>query len=426
MTLVFLRCKRIAWKGLFLGIFLLLGHQCTFLIIRGPMATLPVAMNDPAPNVFLPELPPTDKTSSLCTSITSVQELETFLPNHTTNQTTNWDKIWKVPGILNSSSTTTIFPEKYLNQSTCFFFATPQSKHFPHAMQQLYRCWSYWRRYPESTPVLVGPSHHRGFRPTVRPDFFTNMLHALQTAIGLHVVAMNYSTISELDDVMETHGIRSVRSTFEHGDGFALASSHDAVELRNAILGNRTNDKRRDWQTGCPLLVSERLPRIALLNRDEKQSQRSFLNAIEVAQAITDNGLSSEVPIIYFENATFVEQIQFFNNVDIVLSPHGAQLTSMAFLPSCGGVLEFFPRGYFVPYYFGSLARAAGLRYTALYLSENRDDWEKETREATRSVQSRFRIRQSNLCPSVDDVVRLVRKMVSHWTDCCARIVSRS
>ncbi len=425
MTLVFLRGKRLAWKGLFLGILLSLGYQCSFLIIRGPMVTLPAATSDPAPNAFLPELPPTAKTPSLCTPTISVQELETFLPNYTTNQTTNWDKIWKGPGILNRT-TTTIFPENKSNQSTCFFFATPQSKHFPHAMQQLYRCWSYWTRYPEFTPVLVGPSHHRGFRPTVRPDFFTNMLHALQTAIGLQVVAMNYSTISELDAVMETHGIRSVRSTFEHGDGFALASSLDAVELRKAILSDRTNDERRDWQTGCPLPPSERIPRIALLNRNEKQSQRSFLNAIEVTQAITDSGLSAEVPIAHFENATFTDQIQFFNNVDIVLSPHGAQLTSMAFLPSCGGVLEFFPRGYFVPYYFGSLARAAGLRYSALYLSENRDDWEKETREATRSVQSRFRIRQSNLCPSVEDVVRLVRKMVSHWNDCCARIISRS
>jgi capsular polysaccharide biosynthesis protein len=250
------------------------------------------------------------------------------------------------------------------------------------------------------------------------------MLEALQSTIGLQVVTMNYSTIFELDVVMESHGIRSVRSTFEHGDGFALASSHDAVELRKAILGDRTNNERRDWQTGCPLFQS--LPRIALLNRDEKQSQRSFLNAVTVARAIKDSGLSAEVPIVYFENATFTEQIQFFNNIDIVLSPHGAQLTSMVFVPSCGGVLEFFPRGYFLPFYFGSLARAAGLRYTALYLSENKDDWKKEILLATRSVQSRFRIRQSNLCPSVDDVVRLVRKMVGHWNDCCARIVSRS
>ena len=143
---------------------------------------------------------------------------------------------------------------------------------------------------------------------------------------------------------------------------------------------------------------------------------------VELARAITDSGLSTtNVPIVYFENATFKEQIHFFNDVDIVLSPHGAQLSSMAFMPSCGGILEFFPRGYFVPFYFGSLARAAGLHYTALYVSENAD-WEKETSMATRSVQSRFRIRQSNLCPSAEDTVRVVRHMVDHWKDCCSRV----
>lgn len=241
---------------------------------------------------------------------------------------------------------------------------------------------------------------------------------------------MNYSALSELDTLMESlalhQGILSVRSTFEHGDGFAFASSHDSVELRKFLLGVvvKSSEERRDWQSGCPF-VSGSLPRIAILNRDEQRSKRSFLGTIELARMVKESGLSTNaVPIVYFENATFREQIQFFNEFDIVLSPHGAQLISMAFMPSCGGVMEFFPRGYFVPFYYGSLARAAGLHYAAIYVSEN-NDWENETSLATRTVESRFRVRQSNLCPSLEDTVRGVRQMVHHWQDCCSRI-SRS
>lgn len=351
MTIVFPKGKRIAIKILLLGILLSLGYQCFFLIVPQSIQFVPMAI--PVPDFDLVEPPTSNNATSVCSPVIPLQELETYLPNLASLQTTaNGGKIWKGPGV-----STTQPPFLHNNQSTCFFFDTPQSKHFPHAMQQLYRCWSYWRLHPGLPPVLIGPAQHRGFRPTLRPDFFTSMLQALQHAIGLRVVAMNYSStgavvdgtpnysaIPELDVLMESlklqQGILSVRSTFEHGDGFALASVQDSVELRKAILGVHSSDERRDWQSGCPF-PSDSPPRIAILNRDERLSKRSILNTIELARGITDSGLSTTVPVVYFEKATFQDQTQFFNDFDVVLSPHGAQLTSMAFMPSCGGILEF-------------------------------------------------------------------------------------
>lgn len=381
-------------KCLLLAIVLTFAYHCILLLVFPPFTNQDFHVAELINN----------NTTFDCSPSIPLQQLETYIPtlNHTNNSINTI--IWKGPGLIARPS----------NQATCFFFETPQSKHFPHAMQQLYRCWSYWNLHPELSPVLIGPAHHRGFRPTVRHDFFTNMLQALQTAIALRVESMNYTTTTELDKIMESlaqqqqQQLVAVRSNFEHGDGFAFASSRDTISLQKVLL---------QQQSGCPI---DRQPRIAILNRDQRYSKRSFLNANELAREITSRGLSTHVPIVYFENATFQEQIQFFHQFDIVLSPHGAQLTSMPFMPSCGGVLEFFPRGYFMPFYFGSLARASGLHYMALYVSEN--DWEAETTLATKTVHSRFRARQSNLCPLVVDAVQAVTDMVGHWNQCCSRV----
>jgi Glycosyltransferase 61 len=69
--------------------------------------------------------------------------------------------------------------------------------------------------------------------------------------------------------------------------------------------------------------------------------------------------LTSPVSVAHFETATFLEQVEFFANTDIVLSPHGAQLTGLAFLPRCGHILEIFPPYYLYDNFFGSLADAA-------------------------------------------------------------------
>jgi hypothetical protein len=44
------------------------------------------------------------------------------------------------------------------------------------------------------------------------------------------------------------------------------------------------------------------------------------------------------VRVMYFENATFQEQMEFFATVDIVITPHGAQSTGLFFLPICGAI----------------------------------------------------------------------------------------
>jgi lipopolysaccharide biosynthesis glycosyltransferase len=102
-------------------------------------------------------------------------------------------------------------------------------------------------------------------------------------------------------------------------------------------------------------------PRIAILNR-LPSAYRSIINAKDIADAINKR-FGFEVNIANFDGLDFTEQITFFNSHDIILSPHGAQLCSIPFLPDHGYVVEFSRKEYYRPDYFGELASHSGKNF---------------------------------------------------------------
>jgi len=352
------------------------------------------------------------------------------------------------------------------NTAICRFYETSTSQHFPHALQQFYRCWSWWRSHPEKQAVLLGPSHHRGFRAVEREDIFTELVDTLLRARTISSTTnhsrpllkrQTYDSRLAADDPQLIGNNRTttqhqhqllVQSNFERGDKFAMATPRHAVDLRKATLGmtkrqsiEAGNDKEaRDWETGCPIQNDSSgssskalpLPRISILNRDASTSRRSLLNAEQLAATLAQalhHGSSpaasfdsnARIPIVYFENKTFEEQVEFWDNNDIVLSPHGAQLSGIPFLPSCGSVLEIFPLGLYLPFYFGSLAaEAAGVAYTAVYTSVT-GDWKAENAEHQRDIGTRQQTRRRNVCPSVDVVVEETFRLIESWRVCCQK-----
>ena len=166
-------------------------------------------------------------------------------------------------------------------------------------------------------------------------------------------------------------------------------------------------------------------PRVAVLNR-RKQVGRSILNADVVAQELEKHGFPN-VSVMYFEGRTFQEQIQFYANVDILVSPHGAQLTGLPFMamPSsssdespkqlCKSVLELFPKGYAIPDFFGSLAVNSGLSYAYLYMSDGDIHSERAN-----TFLDRIQARATNLCPSPLTIVNSMLPLHKEWESCCA------
>lgn len=336
---------------------------------------------------------------------------------------------------------------KIFKSAVCYFFETPISKHFPHAMQQFYRCWSWWRSHPDLQAVLVGPANHRGFRPVQRRDFFTNLLDVLvQTKKDNQTTTSNQSFLqirtyspqvkagAPIFEIANSNTDTElvVQSNFDRGDDFAMATPQHALDLRKTVRQQQqapfNNDGVRNWETGCPIRedTSKALPRIAVLNRDVHTSRRSILNAETLAAYLqqtfyyNSTHSSDSVPVVYFENKTFWEQVQFWDNTDIVISPHGAQLIAIPFIPSCGAVLEIFPVGLYMPYYFGSLANASGAAYTALYMTKTQD-WKAENAQNQINARTRQRTRRQNMCPSIEAVVEETASLIRSWRVCCAQ-----
>ena len=304
--------------------------------------------------------------------------------------------------------------------ATCQFRNYQFSAHFPHFMQQLFRCWSFWMHHsPDKTPIFV-PTARRSphmRRAKIRP--FTLGLLKLLPKIGVKMI-----------EPTEVEG--------ERQQSMSATSFHDSESISCAILGPLHNPNAISFEVesvnhmhilrdrvqrvlsingtgstpgGCvseeSSLKKNRLPRIAILNR---KGSRSLANPQEVARAVeTSLGLEYKIPEIYFEGRTFEEQTNVISAIDIIITPHGAQETSMVMMPDCGGVFEIIPGDYYYPNFFGTLAATSGLEHGFVYLGKD--------------VAYHFynvSVRNPELCPRVDDVVAGVRGLVDRWQSCCS------
>ena len=137
-------------------------------------------------------------------------------------------------------------------------------------------------------------------------------------------------------------------------------------------------------------------------NHNNNNSNNNTNNHTNTTDDENSNEKNSTVQVTFFEGKTFEEQIQFFRNTDILISPHGAQLTGLIFMSSsssssssssllksnsdydgkqqqeqeqtrknsCKHIMELFPKNYAIPYYFGSLAVQSGIRHSYVYYDD--------------------------------------------------------
>lgn len=284
-----------------------------------------------------------------------------------------------------------------LSAAVCEFQHIQYSSHFPHAMQQLYRCWSWWRANSHLPAVLLwhNEKNHGKSSPFLK-GFKAFLRHGMNVAIA------------------RNHTEAVVRTKLVDGfpQAFALMGSEDAHALTERVLSysgmNYTPPVCRTDEKACP--------RIAILNRKLK---RELLNAQEITDAIRAIlGANCSITITDFETTPFLGQVQFFAETDLVVSPHGAQLTGIPFLPRCGSVLELFPAGFFLPHYFGSLAASSRIHHGYMYLGTN---LAAEQAAAEQSVAWRRKIRSRPICPPISKIVNGILQMVDTWRRCCTR-----
>ena len=310
-------------------------------------------------------------------------------------------------------------------KAVCAFrFRRHYSHHFPHAMEGIYRCWTFWKTYPDKKPVLFYQDGHGHFPPgnTTREE----KIEFLSKEPVLFYEGMLLSLIEVFDIELTTQiphdapMFRPAYTKFTKGPGFQLRKPNDLHEFMDAVVPHYGINKGKQ-RAGCQGKSAR--PRIAILNRNygdpknkKKRGSRSILNSEATSMAIEQEILkgTNAAPVVYFENATFQEQLAFFDNVDILVSPHGAQLTGVGFMPRCGGLVELFPPFYYYPHYFGQLAVDSGLSYMSIYVARYNKTDDPNRLKFNQAV-------KRHLCPQIDPVLQAIRNLEAKWHTCCSQ-----
>lgn len=109
---------------------------------------------------------------------------------------------------------------------------------------------------------------------------------------------------------------------------------------------------------------------------------RSFKNDTIVAEIFQKECAKVEgcrFVIAHSNNLTFCEQVKLMSLTDILISPHGAQLTNLFLMERNSSVMEFFPKGWLKvagvgQYVYHWMASWAGMKHQGSWRDPNGDD----------------------------------------------------
>jgi hypothetical protein len=375
-----------------------------------------------------------------------------------------------------------------------FYKGKDSPHHFPHTMQIMFRCWSWWygqwwqqnssvlsssstnrtnhqllllgnhvRQPLPSSFVFAVPSnwtlpylteqtpypYNRGFFNALQ-DYANVSIQLMLSPITLAAATKTETTdrpsiattTTTTSSTTTPAPINKIVRPYLHPDFPFQGESPDHFHaLRDIILAgleqrqqHQQQQRRHKRHFAAVMQNPDReglFPRIAIVNRE---GPRKIFNAPEIAHEVesilstwnrvnedelapptTTTTTTLSIRIVTMEDWSFEEQIQFFSTVDVLISPHGAQLTSIPFLPNGASVLEVFPLGYEQHAFFGTLAAICGVTHAYTYLSQG--DRQKEVQVGMIDLPTRIQRRSAQLCPAVTDLSHFILTMVKQWQE---------
>ncbi|XP_071717224.1 uncharacterized protein [Rutidosis leptorrhynchoides] len=85
---------------------------------------------------------------------------------------------------------------------------------------------------------------------------------------------------------------------------------------------------------------------MTLLMRTGPRSFRNETTVVEIFEKECNKVENCRLTVAYSSNLTICEQVKLMGKTDILVSPHGAQLTNLFLMDRNSSVLEFFPKGW--------------------------------------------------------------------------------
>jgi len=327
--------------------------------------------------------------------------------------------MFKIDPVVTPTNTTQM-------QAVCVWNGKQVNQHLPHWLEIVYRCWSWWAMHNATHQAVIEvPEESQSYwKESLKSSLADGLWRHMKRALSMKIVLQDKkrkeaegqamlratpvtSKTPWFTDVKAARSLRDyvVEKTFP-------GRSLSGCKQRNISLQRQSISKNESIHRSIHVSHA----RIGILDR---LRSRRLLNHEEIVTAV--QSLSS-APVSYktFEGASFEEQIDFFSSVDIIVSPHGAQLSGVPFMPSCGAVLELLPKSYHIHDFFGPLTSSANLTSSYLYLSDG--DPIEEMKNIT-SYELRKASRAASLCPPVSSIVASVQALIKRWESCCHEII---
>lgn len=337
------------------------------------------------PDILAPTAPPSPRPTptTLCQSLPSV--LERF---HLHKPQRFTDDAGYKNGVRSLSE----------NEVVCEYYAGFLWQHFPHAMEMIYPCLSLWRAFPDRRPVLYVSLDKAQRAKLPSQPFLAGMVLALHEAMG---VELRYEPSSP--------SIAFTKDKNWH-QPYYVNPIEDLLAMRAAMVDYYLSSTSHPV---CPAKV-----RVGIIDR---QNTRRLLNLDRVHDVIEETlgDRLESVKVIAFEGKSFVEQIAFTADIDFLITPHGAQLTLIPFLSPCASVLEIYVPGYYVPYFFGSLAQASGHAFYSVFVGG-----EMAAISPWQGVRHHETVMSQNACAPIPTVREGLLRMLQDYQQCCQSIDS--
>eukprot|EP00667_Euglena_gracilis_P011023 EG_transcript_11241 len=278
--------------------------------------------------------------------------------------------------------------------------------HWPHTTDHLYQCWHFFEKFPSAQRVMFSSIPN---------------LHGL--VIG-KLAALNVSIFKGMPGPACTHDLvlrrrpGSSRSGWHNDEpGSNFIDVKDGTTLRRQFLRHLVSHKlhprfSRAAHSDEPHAM--RQVKIGIVNR---RGSRRLLNPEVVYDAFIQHSRRTEIHTVDdMEDLGSVEnQCLFFNQMDIIVTGHGAQLTNLVCSIPCTVVLEVYPPGYFLPGFFNPFAAALQLETYGIYMGA---DGYKDTDPCSTDWGCQGKARMKNIhVPAV--IQKMPPLLLKTWHECC-------
>ena len=158
--------------------------------------------------------------------------------------------------------------------------------------------------------------------------------------------------------------------------------------------------------------------RIGIINRTHKNAKgkyregnRILLNCVDIKKSIKKN-FNIDTQIVNFDNFSFNEQINFCYNHDIIISPHGAQLASIPFMPDYSLVIEVTHKDYYIDYYFKKLAINSGKSHMLACETHDKQFLNK-WKNYDDQYSHRCKCRNQNIKVNIDKIIKNIKFFIN-------------